>query len=478
VAISQDAEMNALRTGFAVHGQEHVFDYWAELSEPERGALLRQARRIGDGLDEFVSAHRRALAELKAGPKPASIEPAEAICLPEHGGDAQALESARERGLELLAAGRVATLVVAGGQGTRLGYPGPKGAFPVGPVSQRSLFRLQAQKISGLARRTGRSIPWYVMTSPATDAPTRALFEAEDNFGLAPEDVRIFSQGMLPAWDFDGRLILEAPGRIAESPNGHGGSLTALAQAGILEDMHTRGIDRLFYYQVDNPLVRMADPVFLGLHEAVEAEMSCKVVRKADPMEKVGVVAEIDGEPAVIEYTELSEELRYAQDAQGQLLYWAGNIAIHVFNLDFLRRIAEESTTLLPVHASAKKIESVNSAAEGRASRDPNGYKLERFVFDALPRAARTCVMEVRASEEFSPIKNADGKESPDSSRAALIACYRNWLKGVQIPPSTEAPFIEIDHSIIDSEEEAISTGITRLADAGEAILVSTGISP
>lgn len=277
--------MNALRTGFAVHGQEHVFDYWAELSEPERGALLRQARRIGDGLDEFVSAHRRALAELKAGPKPASIEPAEAICLPEHGGDAQALESARERGLELLAAGRVATLVVAGGQGTRLGYPGPKGAFPVGPVSQRSLFRLQAQKISGLARRTGRSIPWYVMTSPATDAPTRALFEAEDNFGLAPEDVRIFSQGMLPAWDFDGRLILEAPGRIAESPNGHGGSLTALAQAGILEDMHTRGIDRLFYYQVDNPLVRMADPVFLGLHEAVEAEMSCKVVRKADPME-------------------------------------------------------------------------------------------------------------------------------------------------------------------------------------------------
>jgi len=478
VAISQDAEMEALREGFAVHEQEHVFDHWAELGAEERSALLRQARRIESELDALVDGHRRALEELAATPQPDAIQPPEAICLPEFGGDPERLAPARERGLELLAAGRVAAVVVAGGQGTRLGYPGPKGAFPVGPISERSLFGLQAQKIRGLARRSGHAIPWYIMTSPATDAATRALFEAEGNFGIEAEQIRIFSQGMLPAWDFGGKIILEAPHRIAESPNGHGGALTALAEDGILDDMEARGIDRLFYYQVDNPLVRMADPLFLGLHEEAGAEMSCKVVRKRDPMEKVGVVAEIDGEPSVIEYTELSDELRHARDSQDRLLYWAGNIAIHVFNLAFLRRIAAESAQLLPVHASAKKIESINSPPPGRASGDPNGYKLERFVFDALPRATRTCVMEVRASEEFSPIKNAEGKESPESSRAHLVACYRKWLDRAQITPAREDQVIEIDHSVIDSEEEAISTGFTRLTDAGEAILVATGTRP
>ncbi len=473
--VSELLEIDELRQRFEVHGQGHVFDFWEQLDARERGALARQATRLAESLGELIEDQRTAVAALGTDTEPDSISPGEAIPLPEHGGNPVQAEAAREHGLRLLSAGRVGICVVAGGQGTRLGFKGPKGAFPIGPVSNRSLFALQAQKIRGLARRSGHTMPWYVMTSEATDASTRALFEAEDYFGLDPQSVRIFTQGMLPAWDLDARLILEAPHRIAESPNGHGGALTALDESGILDDMEARGVDRLFYYQVDNPLVRLGDPVYLGFHEECRAEMSCKVVRKADAQEKVGVVARVHGRPSVIEYTEFSENLRDKRDADGGLLYWAGNIAIHIFNLDFLRRIARDSARLLPVHASPKVIESVNSPLNLRASDGPNGYKLERFVFDALPWADRTCVLEVRATEEFSPIKNAEGKDSPESSRAQLVGCYRAWMEqaGIPVPPEIDA--IEIDHSVIDSADEAIATGLANLVDAGGAILVSKG---
>ena len=477
-ADSQPLDLENLRQRFQACGQVHVFDFWEELDEPERAALLRQAHSLSEDLPALAEASRRAAQELDSGPEDLGLEPFEAIPLPENGGEEARFVAARRRGLGLLEGGRVGVCVVAGGQGTRLGFGGPKGAFPLGPVSERSLFGLHAQKIRGLGRRSGHPIPWYVMTSPANDGPTRALFEAEDFFGLDCEDVFIFSQGTLPAWDFEGRLILDAPGRIAESPNGHGGALTALEASGALDDMADRGVDRLFYFQVDNPLVRMGDPVFLGFHDECASEMSCKVIRKVDPLEKVGVVARSHGRPAVVEYTELSEGLRDARDAQGRLLYWAGNIAIHVFNLDFLRRIARESEKLLPVHASPKVIASAHSSDKERASGAPNGYKLERFVFDALPWAERICVLEVRAAEEFSPIKNAEGKDSPESSRADLEACYRRWLEraGLEIPPGALA--IEIDHSVIDSAAEAVESGFGTLAEAGQAILFSTGSNP
>ena len=474
-ADSQPIDLENLRQRFQAYGQAHVFDFWDELAEPEQAALLRQAQSLSGDLPDLVEAAGTAARQLDAAPDDLALEPYDAIPLPEHGGDESRFEAARRRGLALLEAGRVGVCVVAGGQGTRLGFSGPKGAFPVGPVSERNLFGLHAQKIRGLGRRSGRTIPWYVMTSPATDAETRALFEAEDFFGFGREDVFIFCQGTLPAWDFEGRLILDLPGRIAESPNGHGGALTALDESGALDHMAARGIDRLFYFQVDNPLVRMGDPVFLGFHDACDSEMSCKVIRKVDPLEKVGVVARSNGRPAVVEYTELSQGLRDARDDQGRLLYWAGNIAIHVFNLDFLRRVTREGEKLLPVHASPKIIPSAHSRNKERASEAPNGYKLERFVFDALPWAERVCVLEVSAAEEFSPIKNAEGSQSPESSRADLEACYRRWLEeaGVEIPPGVLA--IEIDHSVIDSAAEALEANIGTPAAAGQAILFSTG---
>lgn len=472
---SPTADIEAVREAFRAHGQNHVFAFWDQLDTAGRTALLGQAARIAPTLADWTAERTRAIATLRRT-APLALAPAPAVALPEHGGSARRNEEARQRGEALLAEGRVGVFVVAGGQGTRLGFPSPKGAFPVGPVTERSLFEIQAQKIRGLARRLGRPVPWYVMTSPATDAETRALFSDSGCFGLAPEDVLIFSQDMVPACDFDGRLLLEQPDRIAESPNGHGGALLALCDSGALADMERRGIDRIFYYQVDNPLVRIADPLFLGSHELDGAEISCKVIRKTDPMEKVGVVALVNGRAGIVEYTELRDPERSLRDAHGELVYWAGSIAIHVLNTGFVRGVRADAMNRLPYHASAKAIPTVDAAGRTVAPAEPNGYKLERFVFDALPAAERVCVLEVRPEEEFAPIKNAEGKDSPGSARRDLVRLYRGWLAkaGIEVPQDVSA--IEIDHSVIDSAEEAAASGIGRLEEAGDVIRLATGI--
>ncbi|MBW2230832.1 MAG: UDPGP type 1 family protein [Deltaproteobacteria bacterium] len=467
--------IDVLREEFRAHGQSHVFDFWDQLDDAGRAALHAQTSRLAPLLTDLVAAQGRAIASL-AEPAACDIEPADAIVLPEYGGDPGRFEAARRIGLEVLAAGRVGVLVVAGGQATRLGRDDPKGGFPIGPVTDRSLFALQAQKIRGLARRLGGPVPWYVMTSPATDWATRALFERNRYFDLDPEDVFIFSQSMVPACDFDGRFMLETASRVFENPNGHGGALTALLASGALDDMARRGIDRLFCYQVDNPLVRIADPVYVGFHEETGAQMSCKVARKTDPMQKVGVVARSRGRPTIVEYTELSDAHRRMRDDSGDLVFWAGNVAIHLFDTDFVRRIATHANQLLPYHASVKEIPSVDASGRPIDVAKPNGYKLERFVFDALPAAEHICVLEVRADEEFAPIKNAVGTDSPETARRALVAQYRGWLlkAGIEVP--RDAEWIEINHAHIDGADEAATCGFEALADAGDVIQVAMGM--
>ena len=470
-----ESNLESARRVFAEHGQAHVFEFWDQLTDREQRVFLEQLDRLAQTLPAWSAGRQRAIDEL-GKPTPAKLEPMPVEALPEFGGDEAARQSARMAGEALLASGRVAVLVVAGGQGTRLGLAGPKGGFPVGPISDRSLFRLQAQKILGLSRKLGRAIPWYVMTSPATDSETRALFRTADFFGLKPADVMIFCQEQVPSCDRQGNLILEAPGRVAESPNGHGGSLVALVESGALDDMAQRGIDRIFYYQVDNPLVRMADPLLLGFQEIQGAEMACKVVRKRDPNEKVGVLARVDGQVGIVEYTEIQDPEKSQVDSAGELVFWAGNIAIHSFTTDFVRRVASQADALLPYHASAKQIPLVNSVGQTVAPEEPNGYKLERFVFDALPAAEGVSIVEVRPSEEFAPIKNAKGKDSPASVRKELDQQYRDWLSqaGIAVPAGIQT--IEIDHEYVDSAEDAQSLGVNRIEDAAPMIQGSTGM--
>lgn len=424
-----------------------------------------------EALDAGALAHalRRALALRERGAR--GLEPAPVLRL-------DALEErarARAAGEEMLAAGRVAALVVAGGQATRLGVPGPKGLFPIGPVTQRSLFELQAQKLRRLEQRFGRRIPWILMTSAATEAATRAFFARHSCFGLEVDFVR---QREAPCVDLAGRPLLAAPGQLAKAPDGHGGVLHALDQSGLLERLAARGIQALAYHQIDNPLARMADPLLLGLLVTQRAEVATKVLRKARPDERLGTVGLCGGRVHVVEYTELAAAEAEARDPDGALRLWAGAIGLHAFSLDFLRRVAPRADGLLPLHASPKPIPCIDAEGRPVAPREPNGYKLERFVFDLFPEARALATVEALREDEYAPVKNADGSESPASARRALDACARRWLAaaGWTLPPSSVA--LELDHSVIDGPEDAAHLTVRDAAAAGPVVRLGPGVQP
>lgn len=448
--------------------QAHVLRFWPALSRAQRLAFLDQIESID------LPALRDSLGRALAAPArtPEAISPPPVELRPESGGDASRWQRARECGEELLAAGRVAALVVAGGQATRLGTPGPKGLFPIGPISERSLFEIQAQKLLYLKARYGRNLPWYVMTSPATDAATRSYFEARAYFGLPAEDVCFFEQSMVPTFDLEGKLQLADMGWLMQSPDGHGGSVLALERCGLLGDMERRGISTLFYYQVDNPLIRIADPAFLGFHALADSEISCKVIRRGDPWEKIGVLVQRGSTLGVVEYSELDENQRLAREASGGLLYWAGNPAIHLFETAFLRRIAADAERWLPFHVAAKRIPALDSTGAIENPTDANGYKLERFVFDALPAARRSLLLEAPRDQEFAPVKQSEGNDSPETARAALIACYRSWLQEGGRPVPAGA-LIEIDHSRIEGPEDVKNIQPGELDEASGLVRIA-----
>lgn len=464
-------EFEELKARFEARGQVHVFRFWEDLDEGERERLHLQTDAIDlDGAVEgYYACRQRAEGEAPL------LEPIDVVALPGRGGDAHAFKEATAQGEAVLAEGRVGVMVVAGGQASRLGFPGPKGSFPIGPVTDRSLFAIQAQKLHRARERFGRPIPWYVMTSPATDSATRSFFRVNDDFGLPPTDIFFFCQSMVPSFDFEGRMMLERRDHVFENPDGHGGALTALDRSGALDDMARRGIDTLFYYQVDNPLVRIADPTFIGFHVGRSAEISCKVVRKEDPEEKVGVVARLDGRAGVVEYTEIDEPSRNLRNDRGDLVYAAGNVATHVFDTGFIRRVARDAATLLPFHASAKKIPTLDEDGHPITPDAPNGHKLERFVFDALGATDRVLVLEASREEEYSPVKNAEGSDSPETARRDLCATYRAWLDaaGIAAPPPGAA--LEVDHSRVDGPEDARALGIRRSSEASDVIRIAAG---
>lgn len=352
-------------------------------------------------------------------------------------------------GEDLLRANRVAAVLVAGGQGTRLGYPGPKGAFPVGSVSGRTLFDHHAGRIAAIRERYGCDLPWYVMTSPQNDAATRELFADNDFYGLPRESVRLFVQGELPAVDREsGQILRAAPDRLALSPDGHGGIFPALVREGILDDMRERGVTTFVTFNVDNPLLRVADPRFLGHHVLAESEMSNVVVRKHDPAERVGVVAASEGRTVLVEYSDLPEDVAAQRTADGGLRLWAGSIAAHAIEREFAERVGAQGG--LPAHRALKIVPYVDETDTLVTPSEPNAIKFEAFMFDALPLARCTVSVEADRREEFSPIKNAEGADSPQTARRDLNRLYASWLReaGVDIPvddDGTPAVDIEID---------------------------------
>ncbi|MBN9518516.1 UDPGP type 1 family protein [bacterium] len=423
------------------HGQQHVVAGWDALPAADRAALAAQL--AGLDLGELDALYRRK-------DEPHTVLPPRDRIAPVPIQPAQASAADTARGEDALRRGEVAALVVAGGQGTRLGSDKPKGMFPVGPVSGATLFRVHAEKVLALSRRYGKPVPLLVMTSPATHDETEANFRAERFFGLAAADVFFFQQGTMPAVDLaTGKLLLERPGKLFQSPNGHGGTLTALAETGLLARLKARGVKHVFYFQVDNPLVKVCDPGFVGRHVAADAEASSKVVVKEQPGEKVGILAAIDGRCGIIEYSDLPDAMAAERDADGKLTFRAGSPAIHLFSVPFLERVTARGTGLA-YHLARKKVPfydpTANRAVEPAGV---NALKFELFVFDALPMADRWLAVETPRAEEFAPLKNGSGPDSPETVRAAISALHAGWLEAAGVPthghPVEVSPLLALD---------------------------------
>ena len=432
----QDLEARAekLRRQFERFGQDHVFRFWGELTADEKRRFLRQLEAIDLPLLDRL-AEELVRNSASTAPQRGELTPPEVIPVPRTPEQRARAEEARKAGEALLRAGKVGVLLVAGGQGTRLGFNGPKGKFPITPVKKKTLFRHHAEKILALTRRYGRPIPWLIMTSEANDAETRAYFAEENNFGLPPGDVIFFQQDMIPAVDESGKFFLERKDRVFTNPNGHGGTLLALRKSGALDLLRARGIEELFYFQVDNVLIQICDPVFIGYHIRAGADMSCKVVAKRDPYEKVGVIGYLNGRLTVIEYSDLTEEEMTAANPDGSLRYNAGSIAIHMLRRAFVEELTEGEFSL-PYHRAHKKIPHLDEHGRPVNPAAPNGYKFETFIFDALQYARSAVILEVERKKEFSPVKNAKGIDSPATAQQDLVNYWAEWLEaaGVSVP--------------------------------------------
>ncbi len=415
------------RAALQAAGQEHALVRLDQLKGQEALELESQ-------LASLVNAEAQA-AKAKIQAEPAALgrpEPPDTFPLERSPAQAEEAQAASAHGVQLLEQGKVAFVLVAGGQASRLGYDAPKGAYPIGPVTGRSLFAIHAARLQAARRKYGRAMPWYVMTSPGNDLATREYFQQHDHFGLPVEDITFFSQKMQPALDDQGRVLFATRSSLFLAPNGHGGCLLALHSSGALADMRARGIEQVSYFQVDNPLVRPTDPLFLGLHALAQAGMSSKIVPKRSASEKVGVLGSVDGKLQCIEYSDMTTEELESTNEDGQLTFNAGNIAVHLFALDFLDQVAPGGEAL-PWHVAAKEMQVID---EHGARVSTPGFKFETFVFDALAQSKHSITLEVDRAQESAPVKNKEGEDSPLSSRRALGQLFGGWLEqaGLNVP--------------------------------------------
>jgi UDP-N-acetylglucosamine/UDP-N-acetylgalactosamine diphosphorylase len=437
--MSEPTLPDALRNELGRYNQLHLLTFWDSLSTSEKHQLLEQLQHIDFALmhrlttgSDYAPDWAQLAAKAQAPPAIRWNDP-QARITP---------VAARQAGEEALRNGRVAMILAAGGQGTRLGFDHPKGLFPIAPLSERTLFEMHVDRLRAVGKKYGVKIPMLIMTSPATDQETRDFFLRQNNRGLSPEELTIFCQGSMPAVDAtNGKILLAGKSEIALSPDGHGGLLAALNRHSLLKQAAHQGIDYFFYAQVDNPLVPAADPELMGYHILARSEMTTQVVQKRFALEKVGNVVSIDGKVQIIEYSDLPSQFAEQTNPDGTLKLWAGNIAVHVFDVAFLRRVSEHAEAL-PFHRAKKPVPHV--AADGRSIQPvtPNAIKFERFIFDLLPLAEQSIAVEGDAREVFAPVKNANGAptDTPAATQAALITLHSEWLKsaGCTIAPGVK----------------------------------------
>jgi len=427
--------------------QDHVFENWDILNDEEKKILLEDLENIDFKLLNELYKNKESHEELSYGPAPY-------FAAPKTDEEKEKYSEAREAGIQHIKEGKTAAFVVAGGQGSRLGYDGPKGMYPVSPVKNKTLFEIHGEKILKYSQKYNVSIPWLIMTSNANHIDTVEFFRENKFFNIPEKDVFIFPQNMIPSLDSDGKIMLKDKNSIFKNPDGHGGSLTALHTSGVLDELEKRGVETISYFQIDNPLVKIIDPVFIGFHVLNDAEVSNKALIKAYPEEKIGVFVTFDNTRiGVVEYSDLPDDKAQEKDQSGSLLYGAGSIAIHLFDRNFVQRLTAGSEISLPFHIAKKKILSFKNGEE----KEVDGYKFEKFVFDSLPLSKKNIIIETIREEEFAPVKNPSGVDSVESSQELMVDLHRNWLisRGVSVPEAVEiieiSPLYAVEAEDIDS---------------------------
>jgi UDP-N-acetylglucosamine/UDP-N-acetylgalactosamine diphosphorylase len=405
-------------------GQQHLLRFWDEIDTAGRSRLATQIAAV-----DFAQ-----LAQLFA----AAAETQDWAALARHADPPPAIRladrataaDAAELGRAALAAGEIGVLLTAGGQGSRLGFDHPKSLYPIGPVSGASLLQIHLEKALAAGRRYGKPVPVYMMTSPISHDEQVAFLDEHARFGLPADDLVVFCQGTMPAVDAaTGQLLLAEKDSLFLSPDGHGGTVAALADSGAIRHMHDRGIRHLFYLQVDNPLVPICDPEMIGYHLLARSELTSMAVAKQGPHDKVGNFVSIDERVQVIEYSDFPADVAERRDSDGSLVFWAGSIAVHVFAVSFIER-ALAMQDALPFHVARKKVPHLDAAGRRIEPAEPNALKFERFIFDLLPLAENAIVVEYAEEDVFAPLKNAPGpdRDTAQYVQRFMIEQQRRWL--------------------------------------------------
>ena len=399
------------------YGQEHLLSNYEKLSNEDKNRLLNDILTIDFG--EISKLYEQTKHKIKF--ENCKIEPIEHVDKAKLSNEE--IQKYSEIGIEQIKKGKLAAVTMAGGQGTRLGHNGPKGTFDLGLDSHKSIFEILCDTLKLARKKYGVVVPWYIMTSDENNDETVEFFEKNNYFDYPKEAVKFFIQGEMPMINTEGKILLNEEGLIKQAGAGHGAIFEAMRKNGIIYEMQNKGIEWVFSGGVDNVLVKMVDPVLIGLSIERNVLAAGKSVVKANPHEKVGVFCKKDGKPSVIEYSEISNELAEAVDEKGELLFGESHILCNQFNIKILEELAKNK---LPYHVAFKKATYMDEKGNIISPTEPNAYKFEAFIFDAFSSIPEMLVMRVKREEEFAPVKNAEGVDSPETARKLYKDYFAN----------------------------------------------------
>ena len=402
-----DNKLEEVKAILKKYGQEHLLNHYGKLDDSHKKKLLEQIDEIDFELAN--SLYESTKKDIKNSKD--EITPIDYLDKFKLGDKYKYYEDIGKRAIK---EGKLAAVTMAGGQGTRLGHNGPKGTYDIGLNSHKSLFELLCDGLKEEGKKYGVTIPWFIMTSKENNEATVNFFKEHKFFGYPESVVTFFKQGKLPMLSTDGKVLLNEEGKIKEAADGHGGIFQSMLKDGVIYDMKSRGIEWVFIGGVDNVLVNMVDAVLIGLAEDKNVLAAGKSIVKAGPKEKVGVFCKKNGKPSVIEYSEISEEMAAETTPDGELKYGESHILCNLFNIKAIEKISKMD---LPYHVAFKKAKYLDKDGNIVSPDSPNAYKFESFLFDAFESLDDMAILRVKREDEFAPVKNAEGVDSPETAR-------------------------------------------------------------